>query len=436
MNVRMFRRTAILAAFLQAILVLSQSAGVESLSYEAVKKQFESDEKLESTSVVRLGNSDIVIRYHGRDLYYRFASTSEALRSKIDSVIAREKDTRRVISEKENEEAAKLGLLREVDGVTYNLNRPDPGWVQFANVEVLQKIDEGVLVNVGKSGYTIDLILVKNLPQYRTVADNDHISFWVRQTGSYTYLTYRKVDKTVRQFDCGTIPGRGKPPSLVKSTGPTRKDSLLDASWDSSGTGFFITDDGYVGTCNHVVENGKRFSIKTAEGIQSAKVVATDKINDVALLKVDGKFSSLSINSNAVKLGDSVFTIGFPNLELQGLSPKYTDGKISSLAGVRDDDTRFQISVPVQPGNSGGPLTDPGGNLIGVVVSRLNDYAVLKRMHSLPQNVNYAVKIAPLIKLIKSSGLENKVRFSSEASGASNAIDKVQRATALVLVRE
>jgi S1-C subfamily serine protease len=93
-----------------------------------------------------------------------------------------------------------------------------------------------------------------------------------------------------------------------------------------------------------------------------------------------------------VKLGDSVFTIGFPNTDLQGVAPKLTKGEISSLAGIRDNPRYFQISVPVQPGNSGGALVDERGNVVGIVASRLNDVATYEASGALPQNVNYAVK--------------------------------------------
>ncbi len=209
---------------------------------------------------------------------------------------------------------------------------------------------------------------------------------------------------------------------------------MLDRTWGSSGTGFFVTDDGYVVTCHHVVDNGKRFAVRTAGGTFTAQVVATDKTNDVAILKVAGAFSSLALNTNAVALGQPAFTIGFPNIDIQGVSPKYTDGKVSSLSGIQDDAGAIQISVPVQPGNSGGPLTDANGNVIGIVVARLNDYSALKTTRAIPQNVNYAVKTIPLVALIKKAGLASKVKYSSAVSA--DAVKAVEQATALILVGE
>jgi S1-C subfamily serine protease len=103
-----------------------------------------------------------------------------------------------------------------------------------------------------------------------------------------------------------------------------------------------------------------------------------------------------------VKLGESVFTIGFPNIELQGFSPKLTKGEISSLTGMQDDPREFQISVAVQPGNSGGPLVNQYGNVVGIVAAQLADIATLETTGSLPQNVNYAVKSSVLNVLLES----------------------------------
>jgi S1-C subfamily serine protease len=108
---------------------------------------------------------------------------------------------------------------------------------------------------------------------------------------------------------------------------------------------------------------------------------------------VGSSFKALPIGGpQEARLGQPVFTIGFPNPDMQGVEPKLTRGEISSLAGMKDDPRHFQISVPVQPGNSGGPLVDLNGNVVGVVSMRLGDFRALKLTGALPQNVNYAIK--------------------------------------------
>ena len=116
----------------------------------------------------------------------------------------------------------------------------------------------------------------------------------------------------------------------------------------------------------------------TSAGLISAKVVKVDAANDLALLKAEGRFAPLPIApSRAVKLGSTVATVGFPNIGLQGFAPKLAKGEIASLSGAGDDARYFQISVPVQPGNSGGALVDERGNVVGVVSAKLNAPAAL-----------------------------------------------------------
>src|SRR5207245_863278 len=109
-----------------------------------------------------------------------------------------------------------------------------------------------------------------------------------------------------------------------------------------------------------------------------ATLVKPDPANDLAILKVTGPTSPLPLApSRSVKLGQAVFTIGFPNPDWQGVQPKLTKGEISSLAGMRDDPRHFQISVATQPGNSGGPLVDERGNVVGIVAMQANQTLIL-----------------------------------------------------------
>jgi len=106
--------------------------------------------------------------------------------------------------------------------------------------------------------------------------------------------------------------------------------------------------------------------------------------------------------SRAVRLGNSVATVGFPNIGLQGFAPKFARGEIAALSGAGDDARYFQISVPVQPGNSGGALVDERGNVVGVVAAKLRASAALKATGALPENVNYAVKSSYLLSFLES----------------------------------
>ncbi len=214
-----------------------------------------------------------------------------------------------------------------------------------------------------------------------------------------------------------------------------RKSSSDSALPTGSGTGFFVTTDGYLLTAAHVVANATALKVSLAGKTLPVKVVRVDEKNDLALLKVTGTFPALPVmSSGTVKLGTDVFTIGFPNIDLQGASPKLTKGVISGLNGVQDDPSCFQVSVAVQPGNSGGPLVNSSGAVVGVVTARLNDLATAKQTGMLPQNVNYAVKSAyviPLLDAIPESSAKPKL---GGIKTFDDAVSLAQRAVCIVLV--
>jgi len=170
----------------------------------------------------------------------------------------------------------------------------------------------------------------------------------------------------------------------------------------STGTGVVVSPEGLIVTAAHVVEGASKIEVCLPGGKKTAIVAKKDPINDLALLVVDetSLVAAPLSESGSVKLGQSVFTIGFPNTEIQGTSPKFTKGEISSLAGIQDEPTRWQISVPVQSGNSGSPLFDESGNVVGIVVSKLDALETAKTTGDLIQNVNYAVKNAYLMPLL------------------------------------
>ncbi len=160
-----------------------------------------------------------------------------------------------------------------------------------------------------------------------------------------------------------------------------------------SGSGFIVTTSGYILTCYHVVNQANEIKVIAGDKKYFAQLIRADKHNDLALLKIEGRFSALAFAPrHAVEMGSDVFTIGYPNPILQGVNQKLTEGNISSLTGFQDDIRLYQISTPVQPGNSGGPLMDNNGNVVGVLVSILNAEATFQITGNLPQNVNYALK--------------------------------------------
>jgi S1-C subfamily serine protease len=173
----------------------------------------------------------------------------------------------------------------------------------------------------------------------------------------------------------------------------------------SSGTGFFITRDGYLITNDHVVRGAAELKVIFGKTTLSAALIKNDPANDLALLKVEGTFEPLALApSRGVKLGDPVLTIGFPRPGTQGLEPKLSKGDISGTSGLHDNPNQFQISNPIQPGNSGGALVNASGDVVGVIVSTLNPLKTLSDSATLPQNVNFAVKSTYVTALLESVG--------------------------------
>ena len=152
---------------------------------------------------------------------------------------------------------------------------------------------------------------------------------------------------------------------------------------------------------------------------------------------MESRFTALPVKpSRGVGLGETVATVGFPNPGLQGFSPKLTKGEISSLAGLQDDPKHFQISLPVQPGNSGGALVDASGNVVGVVVAKLSQRAALATTGTLAENVNYAVKSSFLLSFLESvPGLADRLKPPRPAPRPfEEVVSEVEKATVLVLV--
>ena len=234
--------------------------------------------------------------------------------------------------------------------------------------------------------------------------------------------------RLARNFKPREVPSEGSDSS---STG------IAHTRPESSGTGFFITEDGYLITNEHVAGNGAQVRLVTSAGLISAKVIKVDAANDLALLKAEGKFVALPVApSRAVKLGSTVTSVGFPNIGLQGFAPKFARGEIGSLSGIQDDARYFQISVPLQPGNSGGALVDEHGNVVGVVSGKLSARATLSTSGSLPENVNYAVKSSFLLGFLESvPEVAAKLKEpNAKDTKFDDVVEQAKEATVLVLV--
>lgn len=187
---------------------------------------------------------------------------------------------------------------------------------------------------------------------------------------------------------------------------PTVTSEQYEQATDWSGTGFALKN-GYVVTNYHVVEDAKTINISGINGdfggSYTASVVATDKENDLAIIKVnDSRFNGFgtlpyAIDMNQAEVGDDVFVLGYPLTQTMGDEIKLTNGIISSRTGFQGDVSLYQMSAPIQPGNSGGPMFNSKGNVVGIVSAH----------HKGTENVGYAIKTSYLKNLAESSSLSN-----------------------------
>jgi S1-C subfamily serine protease len=188
----------------------------------------------------------------------------------------------------------------------------------------------------------------------------------------------------------------------------------------STGTGFFVARDGSFVTNAHVIEDCTMVRVKTDDAsILDAKIIARDATNDLAILHLDKSPKKIAALRVAIRLGEGVAAFGFPHADILSSSGNFTVGNITALSGMGDDSRSFQFSAPVQAGNSGGPLLDMFGNVVGVVSAKLNALKMAAEGGDLPQNVNFAVKSAILASFLDA----NRVTFEVAASGGQKPLE-------------
>lgn len=198
----------------------------------------------------------------------------------------------------------------------------------------------------------------------------------------------------------------------------------------SSGTGFFVTARGEIATNAHVVDGCRSIIVKTSQGdTVSATVAAKDAANDLAVLTTTLAPKTTAAIRSGVRLGESVAAFGFPLADVLASSGNFTPGAVTALSGLGDDSRYLQISAPVQPGNSGGPLLDQGGAVVGLVSAKLNALKfMLATNGDIPQNVNFAIKGRVLANFLESS----RVAFTEGELGQPVAApDLADKATAM-----
>jgi TPR repeat protein/S1-C subfamily serine protease len=197
----------------------------------------------------------------------------------------------------------------------------------------------------------------------------------------------------------------------------------------TSGSGFVVSRAGHIVTNAHVVNGCEEIKIGKGDAVSfSAKIVSMDTRNDLALIKPEKAFDSeISFNDVAVLrnrdvgLGESVVVSGFPYGKLVSNSVKITSGIVSATKGFENNSGQFQIDAAVQPGNSGGPIFDKSGKVIGVVVAQLSKLKMAQAVGSLPENSNFGIKVSALNAFLESANID----ASTGAGGKARSLEDV-----------
>ena len=222
-----------------------------------------------------------------------------------------------------------------------------------------------------------------------------------------------------------------------------------------SGSGFFVSKMGHVITNAHVVKNCKKVTIGNNANKQvPAELINTDRSNDLALLKLSTlkmvstdsqsliqKLSVVAVplatngllRNEDVRLGEKVLVAGYPFGDIFSNTIKVTSGIVSAIRGAGDDSGQFQLDAAVQPGNSGGPIYDSGGNIVGVVISQLDKLKVAKAIGSLPENVNFSIKASTVRQFLMSSGLPSKKSERTEGKSTEQLAEIVKNQALMVM---
>lgn len=222
------------------------------------------------------------------------------------------------------------------------------------------------------------------------------------------------------------------------SSGGSRSTTPNTRRYASSGSAFSVSGDGVFVTNFHVVDhcvaNAIRPQVLIGDAWENAAVIAQSQSDDLALLRISSRrnFPFLKIASRPVRLGESTYVFGYPLAGLLSDSGNFTLGTVSALNGLRSDPRSLQISAPVQPGNSGGPMVDDEGGLLGVVTSKLDAARVAQTTGDIPQNVNFAIKSSVLVRLLDASRVPFERASPSRKLTAPEIADKLTSVTARV----
>ncbi len=208
----------------------------------------------------------------------------------------------------------------------------------------------------------------------------------------------------------------------------------------ATGSGFFVGNSGHVLTNHHVIEECNSTAVKLmGEQSVEAAVISINQVNDLALLKVDFRPNAAAAfrGGSSVRQGEEIVAYGFPHYGQFSSQGNLTDGLITALSGFEDDLRFLQISAPVQAGNSGGPLMDRSGNIVGVIVAKADVLSFAEESGGdLVQNVNFAIRGSLAQTFLDTNNVDYDIGDSSQPIAIADIGERAQDFTALILCFE
>ena len=223
------------------------------------------------------------------------------------------------------------------------------------------------------------------------------------------------------------------PQLATRGKTPSGDDS---ARASGTGSGIIVSDQGHILTNYHVVKDCSSIHVTQLGDIpRAANILRSDPTNDLAVIKINKEEvtgNPAKFKTDSVKQGENIAVYGFPLVGALSTTGNVVSGNITSLSGLADDTRFLQISAPVQPGNSGGPLIDFSGLLVGVVTSRISDVAVAKATGAIPQNVNFAIKGTVAMNFLEVHSVPYQKASQSIAQPLTELVDEAKLYTVLV----
>lgn len=221
-------------------------------------------------------------------------------------------------------------------------------------------------------------------------------------------------------------------PGAVTQT-PTPKQT--PAPTQRTGSGFAIDREGAVVTNHHVVKGCSALEVRQASNSYPARIIAQDANADLAVLKVSAVLTTATLRDGAIQVGEAVYVAGFPLAGVLSTDMNFTNGVVASASGLRGNITQLQLTAPVQQGNSGGPLLDQSGSVVGVVVGKLDAIRVAGATGDIPQNVNFAIKVDVLRMFLDANRVNHTPASSTTKLDSVQVANKARDSTVQVICK-